>query len=229
MSYKRAGEDRPDSRLTAPSTRRQPRYEQLPRRELLEALVRQYHHLRSEHERARPNSGVRRRIEARLLDVRERFDRALAEWVPDDDLAQAWREHLHYRAGEPNGPTAIQPLVFTGLSQAGSVAEVREHENGELHVVIDGSLAERSRAITFVSGTTFRLIRPNRLPFVETFTASPYARRELSIYLHEDGSPPWDVASELLADGLIDVHFAVTPRGLRALAALTGPAGDVPA
>jgi hypothetical protein len=184
-------------------------------------LVRHYHHLRNEHERARPGSAVRRRIESRLLDVRERFDRALAEWVPDDDLAQAWRDHLHHRAGEPNGPAPIKPLVFTGRSQAGSVAEVREHENGELHVIIDGSLAERLLEATFVSGTTFRLIRPHRLPFAETFTASARVLRQLRVYLHDDGSPPWDVASELLADGLIDVHFAVTPRGLRALAALT--------
>jgi hypothetical protein len=201
--------------------RRQPRYEQLPRRELLEALVRHYHHLRAGHESARPNSSVRRRIESRLLDVRERFDHALAEWVPDDGLAQAWREHLHYRAREPNGPAPIQPLVFTGRSQAGSVAEVREHENGELHVIIDGSPAERIRAKMLVSVTKFRLVRPNRLPFFETFRASARARRELRVFLREGGSPPWDVASELLADGLIDVHFALTPRGRRALAALT--------
>ena len=36
-------------------------------------------------------------------------------------------------------------------------------------------------------------------------------------FLDDGKSPPWDHASELLADGLIDTHLAVTPRGRRAL------------
>jgi len=35
-----------------------------------------------------------------------------------------------------------------------------------------------------------------------------------------DASPPWEYASELLDDGLIDVHFDLTPRGKRATAGL---------
>jgi hypothetical protein len=33
-----------------------------------------------------------------------------------------------------------------------------------------------------------------------------------------DASPPWTHASELLTDGLIEVHFDLPPRGRRALA-----------
>jgi hypothetical protein len=146
----------------------------------------------------------------------------LKEWVPDDELARAWRDHLHYRAPEPDGPAPIQPLAFTGWSEAGSIAEVREHENGELHVIIDGSVVERTPEAMFEAGTTFRLIRPHRLPFSETFTASTKALRELAGYLRGSASPPWDSAGELLADGLIDVHFALTPRGRRALAVHLG-------
>ena len=51
----------------------------LPRREVLEALAHEYHHLQNEHKRASLESRVRRRIEERLLDVRERFDRLLDE------------------------------------------------------------------------------------------------------------------------------------------------------
>ena len=40
----------------------------------------------------------------------------------------------------------------------------------------------------------------------------------LGEFLARGESPPWEYASELLADGLIDVHFALTPRGHRALA-----------
>ena len=160
---------------------------------------------------------MRRRIERRLLDVRERFDCVLEEWVPDGDLTRAWRDHLHYRAPQPDGPPPIEPLVFTGRSEAGSVAEVREHANGELHLIIDGSPTERLVDATFAAETSMSLIRPNRLPFEETFRAPARALDELASYLREDRSPPWDAAGELLADGLIDVHFALTPRGRRAL------------
>jgi hypothetical protein len=160
---------------------------------------------------------VRRRVEVKLRDVRERFDRVLDEWVPDDALARDWREHLHCRTSEPDGPPPIQPLAFTGLSEAGSVAEVREHASGELYVIIDGSPSERLHETPVISGRRSLLIRRNRLPFVETFTASPEALRGLAAYVRQDESPPWDSASELLADGLIDAHFALTPRGHRAL------------
>ena len=40
----------------------------------------------------------------------------------------------------------------------------------------------------------------------------------LADFLERGESPPWEHASELLEDGLIDVHFALTPRGHRALA-----------
>ena len=196
--------------------RRGPRFEHLPRRELLRALVHDCHHLQNEHER-RAEGVIRRRIENRLVEVRERFYRLLEEWVPDGELARAWRDHLHYRAPEPDGPPPIEPLVFSGRSEAGSVADVREHANGELHVIIDGSPAERLPEAMFVAGSRFELIRPNRLPFVETFSASAQALDELAAYVEGDDSPPWDAASELLADGLIDVHFALTPRGRRAL------------
>jgi hypothetical protein len=47
---------------------------------------------------------------------------------------------------------------------------------------------------------------------------SDEALEALADFLDEGGSPPWEYASELLADGLVDVHLALTPRGHRALA-----------
>ena len=53
----------------------------------------------------------------------------------------------------------------------------------------------------------------------ETFNASENALTALAAYRAGSGAqPPWDYASELLADGLIDVHFDLTPRGKRAIA-----------
>ena len=55
---------------------------------------------------------------------------------------------------------------------------------------------------------------------MEIFDASPEALAALDAYRRDGGEPSWQYASELLADGLIDVHFELTPRGRRALAQL---------
>src|SRR5260370_8645804 len=68
----------------------------LPRREELEALARHYHHVQNEHKRAPLESSMRRRIAERLLDVRQRFDRLLQEWVPEEKLRPVGSEHLPY-------------------------------------------------------------------------------------------------------------------------------------
>ncbi len=192
----------------------------LPTRDELEALVRHYHHLESEHKRASPESSTRRRLEERLLDVRERFDRVLEEWVPEDELRREWREHLHNRAPMPSGPPVIRPLLFHGVTDAGSVVEVRGTKGEELEVRVDGALTERVVAWKDLSSVTPPLtFRVGWIEAHETFTVSAEALDALADFLDDDGRPPpWDHASELLADGLIDMHFAATPRGRRALA-----------
>ena len=190
-----------------------------PRREELEALARHYHHLQNEHKRAPLESSMRRRIEERLLDVRQRFDRLLEEWVPEEELRRAWSEHLHYRAPVPSGPPAIRPLVFHGVTDAGSVLEVRGKKDEELEVRVDGALTERVVAAKDLSSVTPPLsFRVDGIEAHETFTASPEALDALADFLDDGKPPPWDHASELLSDGLIDAHFALTPRGRRALA-----------
>ncbi|MGZ4303029.1 MAG: hypothetical protein ACXVR9_09360 [Gaiellaceae bacterium] len=192
--------------------------EELPRREVLQTLARHYHHLQNEHKRAGVESGVRRRIEEQLLQVRERFDRLLEEWVPDTELQQAWREHLHNRVAAPAGPAAIRPLVFRGRSEAAAVVEVRGKGGDELEVEIDGSVVARiagEKDFTPVI-PTFRW-RFDGVEFEELFDVSSEALDALADSLREDQSPPWEHAAELLADGLIDTHAALTPRGRRAL------------
>jgi hypothetical protein len=195
------------------------RLEALPTREELEALVRHYHHLQNEHKRAAPESSTRRRLEARLLDVRRRFDRVLEEYVADEELRTAWLEHLHNRAPLPSGPPAIRPRAFRGVTDAGSVVEVRGGKGEELEVWIDGTLIERIAGEKDFSSVTPPLsFRVNSIEAHETFTASAAALDALADYVDDGKPPPWDFAAELLADGLIDVHFALTPRGRRALA-----------
>jgi hypothetical protein len=197
--------------------RKQHAIEALPWREELDALAHYYHHLHHEHERADPQSSVRRRLEDRLLEVRERFERVLDEWVPDPELRHAWHEYLRNRRPEPSDPPAVRPLVFQGRNDAGSIVEIRRRGD-EHQVEVDGALLERVAAEKDLSvdrpSLRFRL---NGTEFEETFNASPEALQALADFLDEGGSPPWEYASELLADGLIDVHFDLTPRGRRAL------------
>jgi hypothetical protein len=203
--------------------------QQLPRREVLESVAQHYHHLQNEHKRAATESGTRRRIEERLLEVRERFDRLLAEWVPEGELKDAWSEYLHNRRPEPEGPEPIRPLVFRGVSDAGAVVEIRGDDPDELDVEIDGSpvarvaaekdLAEKDLA-TRVAPAVFRL---DWAEFQETFGASDEAVEALADFVAtDDAPPPWDHAAELLAEGLVDTHLALTPRGRRALARRAG-------
>jgi hypothetical protein len=202
--------------------RKQRDVEVLPLREELDALVHHYYHLRNEHERSEPESSTRRRIEDRLLEVREKFDRLLEEWVPDPELQEAWREHIRNRGPAPSEPPAIRPLVFQGRSEvSGSVVVVRR-KGEELQVEVDGSLLERVAAEKDLSVPSPALrFRLDGTEFEETFDATPEAVNALARFLDEGGSPPWEHAAELLADGLIDVHFDVTPRGRRALSQLS--------
>jgi hypothetical protein len=193
----------------------------LPLREELLALVHQYQHLHNEIERSNPESSPRRELEHKLLDVRERFDRLLDEWVPDETAREEWREHIHGRRPAPHEPAGIEPLVFQGLTDAGSIVQVRG-EADEYGVWVDGSLQERIAARKDLSVATPNLhFRWDGKEIAETFNASGEALSALADYLDsQDGSPPWEYASELFADGLIEVHFDLTPRGHRALARL---------
>jgi hypothetical protein len=192
--------------------------EELPRRDVLETLARRYHQLQNEHKRAGLESGVRRRIEDQLLDVRERFDRLLVEWVPEPALQQAWHEHLHNRVPAPAGPLGIRPLLFRGRSEAGAVVEVRGESGDELKVEIDGSLVAR-----VVGEKDFATDIPSfrwhfdGVEYEEVFDVSNEALDALADFLRNDESPPWEHAAELLADGLIDTNAALTPRGRRVL------------
>jgi hypothetical protein len=205
------------------TVRRREGFQKVPRREVLEALARDYHHLQNEHKRAAPESGTRRRLGDRLLLVRERFDQLLTEWVPEAELQDAWREHLRNREAAPEGPPAIRPLLFLGRSEAGAVAEIRGKQEDELEVVIDGTPAVRiawdKGLATTVPPARFRL---DRTDFEEIFSAPDDALDALADYLDTGESPPWEHAPELMADGLIDPHAALTPRGRRALALRSG-------
>jgi hypothetical protein len=201
--------------------RRAPEASALPLKEELAALVHHYQHLHNELEREKPEGSTRRKLEDKVLDVRERFDRLLEEWLPDEELREQWREYIHGRRPEPDEPAGIEPLVFQGVTDAGSIVQVRGHAD-EYQVWVDGSLQERIAARRDLSVDTPDLhFRWDGKEIAETFNASEEALNALAEFRNDPGSsPPWDYASELLADGLIDIHFDLTPRGKRATAQL---------
>jgi hypothetical protein len=193
-----------------------------PCREELEALVRHYHHLESEHERAHPEGTVRHHLGLLMGEDRDRFERLLTEFVPDESVRAAWHSFLQHRGAEPPGPPAISVLVFKGRSDAGSVAEIRRERSGELAVEVDGQLVERLPAEHASLDEQRRAVfRLDGVEFIELFDARSAALQALEAFRDSGGRPPWEHASGLLADGLIDVTFGLTPRGRRALAVRT--------
>ena len=202
-------------RFVMPRLRRR---QSLPLREELEALAHVYLRAHNELEQTKPGGSARRKLEDSVLRIRARYDQLLEEWVDDEEVAAQWREHLHTHAPEPDEPQAIEPLLFRGENDAGSVAEVRG-PGDELQVLVDGSLVERVAAgRDFSSNAPGLVFHVDGFDFRETFAAPADASTALRDFVEDGGAPPWEHASELLACGLIDVHFDLTPRGRRVLA-----------
>ncbi|HEX9378182.1 MAG TPA: hypothetical protein VF872_01205 [Gaiellaceae bacterium] len=203
------------------SRRRPPEPAALPLRGELGALVHHYQHLHNDLEREKPEGSTWRELEQKLLETRERFDRLLEEWVADEVLREQWREYIRNRRRGPDEPAGIEPLAFQGVDDAGSVVQVRGKAD-EYGVWVDGSLQERIAARKDLSVDKPVLhFRWDGKEIAETFNASEETLNALAAYRDDsDVSPPWEYASELLADGLIDVHFDLTPRGKRAIAGL---------
>ena len=142
----------------------------------------------------------------------------MAEFVPDESAQRAWRDFLHHRRGEPSDPPPIRPLIFKGRSSADAVVEIRRDRSGELGVEVDCRLVERLSAeqapLAVGAAAVFRL---DGVDFRESFDAQPGAVRALRDFCASPSNPAWGHASELLADGLIDVTFGLTAPGRRAL------------
>lgn len=191
-----------------------------PSRRELELLVAEYRHLRSEHERAGEGSRARRHLQERLLELRARLDRLLEVWVADEETREGWRAHLHHGDRAPAEPGESLPaLVFRGRSQAGSVAEVRERPDGDCDVYVDGGLVERAEVGDDLAHDPRCTLRLDGLEFDEVFDVSTEALAAAGEYFADPaGPPPWEHARELVAGGIVDTTFALTPRGRRALA-----------
>lgn len=189
----------------------------------LEELAAEYRHVKEEHERAGAESTVRRHLKARLDELEERFDRLLTEWVGSPELRGEWRKHLHHDGPLPAAPAAVEPApVFKGKAASGSRVEVREREDGDLDVLVDGSEVERiAGSADFAVEVEPGVVRLAGLEVREIFDAPPRAIAALRDWVDDPaGAPPWSYAGVLAADGLIDRYLSLTPRGRRAVTAV---------
>jgi hypothetical protein len=184
----------------------------------LDLLVHEALHVHNEHARATADS-VRRKLHARLLDLTARFERVLAEEIPDESLRAAWRRHLHNRGPAPDAPLPQPIVAFRGRSDAGSEMVVREAPGGELRMEVDGALVERPRALDLrLDHGTWSLPMEGLGYFRETFVAAAEAVTRLRGWADDpQGEPPWPELRGLAADGLIDRTFGLTARGRRVL------------
>lgn len=165
-----------------------------------------------------------------MRELELRFEQLLDEGAPDEELREAWRAHLHRGAPAPALPAAARPLVFRGRAETtGSVVEISKRTDGDYDVEVDGAVVERVAAeLDFSGRATPRTFVLDRLVFQETFSASEPALEALDEFVAERApQPPWRFAAELRADGLIDGHFGLTPRGHRALRAAQSKARQV--
>lgn len=179
-------------------------------------LVERHRHLRGEHRRSGVEGATRRHLERDLAALDARIERRLALWVPDEEVRQQWRDHLHHGGPMPPLPTTPPPLVFHGVATDGSIVEVHTHGAGEHQLSVDHAARGLIPRVPDVLppegphlfGMTCR----------ETFVASPESLAALREFVSAGaGEPPWEHAPELLRDGLVDPDFGLTARGRRAL------------
>jgi hypothetical protein len=189
-------------------------------RAFLARLISEYRRERAEHGQLPPREDRQsRHLEQRMAAAETTFEHLLSEWTTEGDERDAWRAAFHGHAPSPQGIEApTSRLVFRGRTAEGVELEACQRDDARYELRLDGKLAER-------------LVDPLRLTVdadgwtqiadvcaQETFDAPHDARLALATWTRRGGSPPWQHAFPLLADGLIDERFALTPRGRRALA-----------
>ncbi|MFT3767702.1 MAG: hypothetical protein QM820_19790 [Minicystis sp.] len=189
-----------------------------PSRDDLLLIAHEHNHVHIDLQRATAES-VRRKLEARMLEIEARFERELSETITDEALRKAWRDHLHRRGPAPGEPPQVSPLLFRGKSEVGSEAVVREGPDGELQIAVDGAVIDRRRRLDLAADPTGAELRAGtRSPFRESFDLPPEALDALRAWVERPRSePPWPWLRALAAEGLVDGHFALTDRGRRAI------------
>jgi hypothetical protein len=168
--FRRSG-DRADQ---APARSRHLQGEPAVSRGELEQVVQEYRHVHEEHRRGRPRGRTRRHLEVRLRQLRERFDRLLAEAPVSAADRRYWRNRLRGKEVAPPAPADVRPLLFRGRSDSGSELRLSATSEGTIEAVVDGAaVAVLDRADELLGTTPGFVFALDGMQFRETFGASP--------------------------------------------------------
>src|SRR5688500_107951 len=108
----------------------------------LQRIAAEYRHLHNDHNREGIEGSWRRRLQAQMEVLDQRFEALLTRWVRDEELCQRWRDHLRHRGAEPPTPSLAEPPLFLGIAETGSRVELRQLNDG-YGIFFDGALGNR--------------------------------------------------------------------------------------
>jgi hypothetical protein len=182
-------------------------------------IVREYRRVHGERRHpATTAQRLQRHFEREAAALAATFERLLGEWIHAGDEQDAWRAALHNHAAIPEGVGApTSRLIFRGRTAEGVEVDVRERADGQIEIDLDGQLSERlvdRLELTFDGGGWVQIADVHAQ---ETFDVPTRAMQALRRWMRRGGTPPWEHVQSLLAEGVVDEHFAITPRGRRAL------------
>ena len=185
-------------------------------RDVLRELGSEYRHVENQHAREPAHSTYRRRLARQMDDLAVHFERLLDEWVDDEGLRRRWRAYLRGRDAAPDEPTIPVPPLFRGRNDAGALVEVIPRGDGH-DIVVDGALHDRDSLPWELDPDMREPIWVGDMSCEEVFVVPEEAVRALADFTAGRAPPPWRWVRALVEDGLVDLHFAVTPRGARRL------------
>jgi ribosome-associated translation inhibitor RaiA len=193
--------------------------------EELARTVHEYRHVREAHRRARPVGSARRKLEARLLRTRRRFERLIDEAPLGNRERRRWRNALRGSGSMPAVHAAVRPVLYRGRSAAGSELLLLPMPDGTLEAVVDGASTEVLDCADELERTEPGLVfELEGTAFDETFVAPQSTLEELREAIAGGRAPLRENLRELIEDGLLDGTLGLTTRGRRALALDRSPA-----
>jgi len=184
----------------------------------LEQVVDEYRRVHEEHRRAEPRGRARRHLEVRLRQLRERFERLLAEAPLSDADRRHWRNRLRGKETAQASTADVRPLLFRGRSDAGSELRLTATPEGTVEALVDGTaVAVLDRADELLGTTPGFVFALDGMRFRETFGTSASCLSDLRDAEETSRRPRRRYLRELIADGLVDRTLGLTARGRRAL------------
>ena len=184
----------------------------------LEQVTHEYRRVHEEHRRAQPRGRVRRHLDVQQQQLRQRFERLLAEAPVSEAERRRWRNQLRGKEAAPPSHADVRPLLFSGRSDSGSELCLTAASGGTVDALIDGTVAavldDAEELTRTTPGFVFAL---DGMQFREIFGASPSCLADLRDAEETGRRPRRKYLRKLIEDGLVNRTLDLTARGRRAL------------